>query len=204
MNKGELKAQFFGVFNRPDLTEAQQEFYIQSAILRLSRLLRTPAMEGVITLQTNADNYVQLPNNLLDIKDIYPTNRKSQSIQSKSSQEFHRLPYETNDYPIYYTRVGDRLYLWPTIPTGFQIDLYYWVTPQPLVSDLDESSLSNSAPDLIVYAACVDAAVFFVDDRVDVFETLYGNRLSEIMAQAANTELAGGSPTMGVGTTQEI
>lgn len=203
MTKGELKAYFFGVFARPDLTPEQQEFYIQGALIRIGRLLRTPAMEGLIPLTISADNTIELPNNFLDHIDLYQSGK--QSVISKTPAQFRALGFTTGDTAYFYTRVGDRYHLYPTLPAGTILNLYYYASPQPLLVEGDSNSLTNTAFDVIVYAACVDAATFFVDgERLEAFETLYRNRIEEIDIQSNMMKSVGGSPTVGIGTSQEV
>lgn len=204
MNKAELKARFFGVFNRPDLTDAQQEFYIQAASVRLSRVLRSPSMEGLIEREVDANNEIHLPNNFLDHLDLYPDAANTPSTKALTPQGLRNLPKTFGAYPTHYARIGDRYRLHPTVPEGTVMWLYYYATPQPLIFDTDTSSLSRTAYDVLIYGACVDAATFFVDDRISAFEELYRNRLGEIMEQSALTKNTGGSPAVAPGTTQEV
>ncbi len=201
MTKGELKAYFRGVLNRRDLTDVQAEFYIQSALTRLGRSLRTPGMEFLQELTVDADGQIELPIYFLEHKDAWVTGQPSLNYIPIAS--FRRLvPYSGT--PEKYTRVADKYLLYPTPAAGSTVWLHCYIDAQPLVVEADENIFTNTAPDLLMYAACAEACAFFVDDRMSTFESLYVQRLDELILQSRETDLAGGSMAVELSTTQEI
>ena len=202
MNRGELRQHLLSVMNRPDISEDEAAFYLSSALTRIARLLRTPAMEGLALLTVDADGMIELPVNFLDHKNLWVQN-SSEVITVTTLDNILKLS-SFPGVPTKFTRMGDRYMLGPKPPAGTKIFLYYYVDPQPLLVDADENIFTLTASDILTYAACVDACAVYVDDRIDAFETLYTNRLTEINTQAALSENVGGTPTVGLVTDQGI
>lgn len=202
MNKGELRQHLLSVMNRPDISEAEATFYMSAALTRIARLLRTPAMEGLKLLTVDADGMVELPSNFLDHKNLW-VQGSTEVITVTTLDNILKLSSSPGK-PTKFTRMGDRYMLGPKPSQGTKVFLYYYVDPQPLEVDADENIFTLTASDLITYAACVDCCAVYVDDRIDAFETLYTNRLTEINTQAALSENVGGTPTVALMTDQNI
>lgn len=202
MNRGELRQHFLSVMNRPDISDTEATFYLSSALTRIARMLRTPAMEGLARLTVDADGMVELPTNFLDHKGLWAPG--SAKMLTVTTLDNILMLSATPGSPQRYSRVGDRYMLGPRPAQGSTFFLYYYVDPQPIVVDADQNIFTLTASDLVTYAACVDACAVYVDDRIDAFEALYTNRLTEIMTQAALSDNMGGTPTVGLVTDQGI
>lgn len=206
MNKAQLKAYFRGVLNRRDMTADQEEFYIQSALTRVARTLRTPGGEALVS-PTVVGDYVELPTNFLELRQM---SVRLPSGADRALQELDWATYYTKrgtgstGDPKFFCRLGDRFYITPAPSVGMFVNLHYYADPQPLVEEIDENIITKTAPDLLMYAACAEACAFFVDDRLATFEGLFVGRLEEIKFQARESNIAGGSPALGLITTQEI
>ena len=60
-------------------------------------------------------------------------------------------------------------------------------------SDASEPTVLEIAPDLVIYGALVFAANYYLDQRLETFETTFQTLLSEYQAQAYDDALAGGA-----------
>ena len=189
MNKLGIRNQIKGLLNRNDCTDAQADIFIDQAVARIQRTLRIPPMEKtqLYTAQSTGANLLALPNDFLQLKHLY---------HSKGTVKYVELSryLETIDAPGYapaiYTRSGGGLLIKPTPPEDFVTTLVYYGEIPDLVNDTDENFLTVIAPDLLVYAALIYAADFFLDDRRDKFEQIATTMYEELNAQAIEMEFA--------------
>lgn len=202
MNLGEVTTLFKGTLNRRDLTDSLASLYVRSAIARVARILRHPGMEQVNLVNPDTLGRLEVPGELLDLIEINPV-APGDALQRVSWSEYRALKQKGGggSVPTHFVRRADRYYLWPV---SAPCEVWFYREFQPVVIAADENVLTKTAPDLINYSACADACAFFVDDRASAFDNLYTTRLSEIMDQAASSEIAGGSPVVSVGTDQEL
>jgi hypothetical protein len=193
MNKQGIRDQVIALLNRNDITNAIADTFIDQAVARIQRTLRIPPMEKSLVYTTTAENpgTLILPNDYLELKYLYVDTPASKYVlQYKDLDGFLRYPEITGGLPQYYTRIQGGLKIKPTPPAGSVIYMVYYGEIPDLVEDTDTSFLSEIAPDLLVYGALTYAADFYVDERKDAFENVFGRIYSEIMEQNAQMELS--------------
>jgi hypothetical protein len=193
MNKQGIRDQVIALLNRNDITTAIADTFIDQAVARIQRTLRIPPMEKSLVYTTTAENPATLilPNDFLELKYLYIDTPVSKYVlQYKDLDGFLRYPELAGGPPQYYTRIQGGFKIKPMPPEGSVIYMVYYGEIPDLVEDTDTSFLSEIAPDLLVYGALTYAADFYVDERKDAFENVFGRIYSEIMEQNAQMELS--------------
>lgn len=193
MNYGELKTQFEGLLKRRDLTTTQRDAWLQMSITRIQRILRVPAMEKSVTVDTvseTQDGNIPIPSDMIELKaitiDADPT--QPRDLQARALREVIQSRVNVGT-PTMYVRRGASYVLGPYPTDGITIRIDYWSEFDALEDDEDENTLSIIAWDVIVYGALVLAADWFIDKRVDKFKEQYAQMMMELQNQADRDEL---------------
>ena len=186
MNKAQIRSQLKGILNRNDCTDEQADSFIDLALSRIQRTLRIPPMEKQQDYTSNdvGDNLLVIPNDFLSMKYIWSG---STMLEYKDFATFLKIPDSTG-LPQYYTRVRGGILVKPIPPVDTEISIVYYGEFDDLLSDTSENSLTNFAPDLLVYGGLSFAADFFVDDRKPLFEDRYAVIYNEVEEQARTVE----------------
>lgn len=186
MDKAGIRDQFKKTLGRNDITDDLANTFIDQAVARIQRTLRVPAMEKIADYEVNADQpSVFLPNDFLSMKLFYSGERNLDFLPLSS---FLTKP-KTFGSPVYYTRVGAELRLWPQPVDGTELSLVYFGEIPDLVNDQDTNFLCVIAPDLLVYGALTFAADYYVDDRKPAFEDAFARIYAEVEEQARLVEM---------------
>ncbi len=190
MTLDQLKAKFTGLMNRRDLAanSALVADFIDTAIMRIQRELRCPAMEKGV-LVTIADPYtgLTLPLDFLELIQIIPANT-DRSLKRTSITRALNGAKTTGD-PVAFCRQGGVWILAPAPVVGDVIRIDYYAEFTPLVAGTDENIISIIAWDLIVYAALSAAAEWFKDSRAPMFDARYLQILGDLQAMSDEDEL---------------
>lgn len=186
MNKAQIRSQLKGILNRNDCTDEQADSFIDLALSRIQRTLRIPPMEKQQDYTSNdvGDNLLVIPNDFLSMKYIWSG---SKMLEYKDFATFLKMSDSTG-LPQYYTRVRGGILVKPIPPVDTEISIVYYGEFNDLPSDTSENSLTNFAPDLLVYGGLSFAADFFVDDRKPLFEDRYAVIYNEVEEQARTVE----------------
>lgn len=189
MNKLGIRNQIKGLLNRNDCTDAQADIFIDQAVARIQRNLRIPSMEKteVYTAGTTGGNLLTLPTDFLQLKHLY---HSTGTLRYVDLGEYLRTIDAPGNTPVIYTRIQGGLQVKNTPPAGFQTFMVYYGEIPDLVNDTDENFLTVIAPDLLVYAALIYAADFFVDERRDSWEAAATRMYEELNNQAIEMEFA--------------
>lgn len=185
MNFGELRQHFKDNINRNDISDSLANFYIQSSLSRLGRRLRLPFQEVDAELTVLANGEAQVPADFLETIDI-AKKPNGESLNFVSLVEFRK-----SSDPSLYTRVRDK-FRFKGVKVGDKIDLVYYADFLPVSDPEDVNQIMQLAPDVVMLGACADAAIYFVDDRQQVFDGLFTGRVQEIEDQAQTSTLRGG------------
>jgi hypothetical protein len=203
MNYGQVKAQFQAVLNRRDITPTLTENFVQQAIQRAQRVLRVPAMEKSVEIETPANELsVDVPGDLLGVINI---------LWQDSSGYWHKLSRRDLGYvysqrqmvgnAAYYAREGGVFVLAPQPITAGKIRIDYFCNFANLSADADTNWLTEIAADVIIYGALSFAADYYLDNRRDAFEQRFVAALDELLTQMQLDELSAGaaiSPAYGM------
>jgi hypothetical protein len=192
MNLGELKTQFLGLANRRDLTAnpSLAQTFIDQAVMRIQRELRCPAMEknALVTITAPYSGLI-IPNDFIELINLIPSESNDRLDKVDITKALKAA--ENVGCPVGYARQGGLWVLGPQPALATTIRIDYYAELSPLVNSTDTNVISIVAWDLIVYAALVQAAAYYKDNRKDLFEEQYQTILNGLQGQADEDELSG-------------
>ena len=108
-----------------------------------------------------------LPADFLETISLYFDQYELQRVPMKRFRELNKSNYTGN--PMFYTREGPNLLLFPQPSTGTLV-LYYYAEMPALVNASDETPMTQVASNLIIYAALTFASDYYLDERGELFE----------------------------------
>jgi hypothetical protein len=189
MNYGSLRSHFKALLNRSDITDALADTFIDQGITRIQRSLRIPIMEKLYEFNvTTTISSIVVPADYLEAISIYHDKHELERVPLGDM-----LSLKDNGaagIPRYFCRQGDKILMSPEPSEGTVSINYYSEFPE-MTTDTDENSLARVASDLIIYAALVYAADYFLDERAQVFDQKYLYFMTELQEQANVAELSG-------------
>ena len=186
MNKAQIRTQVLALLNRNDCLNSTADSFIDLALSRIQRTLRIAPMERQQDLVSNdaGDNLITIPQDFLSMKYLWSDQTM---LEFRDFGTFLALPDFTGA-PEVYTRARGGFLVKPTPPVGTAISMIYYGQFDAIPLDTDENSLTNVAPDLLIYGALTFAADHFVDDRKQMFEERYKMIYSELEEQSRMVE----------------
>ena len=189
MNYGEVKSHFEALLNRSDNTSALTETFIDQGIRRITRQLRSAMNEKVqvFTLSAQTASFT-LPSDFLEIISLYYKDRELIRLPNSRFREFADNPFVGK--PDYFTRQQEAIFIHPQ-PADGDLTLYYYGDFDALSADSDSNALTETAPDLLIYAALTYAADYYLLEQAGLYEQKYQAFLAEIQNQADDQELLG-------------
>ena len=194
MNYADIKSHFNDLLNRSDITTALTTRFIDQGIARIQRQLRTPMSERVLNVTITAQTEsLTLPSDFLEIISLYHSEYELERVSMRKFRQDANTAVEGK--PRIFVRQAEKLLLHPQ-PTSGTLTLYYHGEFPALSADTDENVLTQSAPDLIIYAAATFAADYYLDQRAEIFETKFNQFLLELQEQANDQELQGGTQSL--------
>jgi hypothetical protein len=190
MNYGELKTHFTSVLNRRDLTATLRDSFLQMGIARIQRELRAPLMEKQ-ALVIVGDDYdgVPIPADYIALVSITVVDQETK-LQRVDLEVAQREVARGVSIPRVFARQGAKWVLGPLPAEGDTVRIDYYGELDTLNDDEDENTLSIVAWDLIVYAALVLAAEYFLDRRLETFNNRYNETLATIQGQSDFDEIS--------------
>ena len=191
MNYGDLKTHFNALLNRSDITTALTEQFINDGIARIQRSLRTPMQEKILSVTlTGLTTRLTLPADFLETISLYFDQYELQRVPMKRFRELNHSNYTGN--PMFYTREGADLLLFPQ-PSNGTLVLYYYAEMPPLVNNTDQTAMTQVASSLVIYSALTFAADYYLDERAELFELKYNQMMQEHQEMANDQETNGGT-----------
>lgn len=159
MNYTDLQAAIARHFHRSDLTTVIPDM-IALAEAAVFRDVYPQTTELVVS-GTTLNGYVQMPADFAVLKKLtVTTGSRTRSL------EYIELPEhstETNPAPGYYTFEAGKLRVFGT-GTGQAYTLHYIPSMEPLSDTVSTNWLLEKAPDLYLYASCLEVAKYIRDD----------------------------------------
>lgn len=191
MNLLTLKQQLVDMLNRSDTTLAQAENFINMGVRKLERTLRLPFMERMSRYEASGttSEYV-IPWDYVELMGVFWKDRRLQRITSSEAGVFFENPDNGCD-PRYFWREGNCYWVHPTPPQGSFVDIKYYAEFENFNGDTYETFELRIIPDLILYAALLYAADFYVDDRKTLWQQTFSETLSVIQGAAEKDEFMG-------------
>lgn len=161
--------------DRPDMTDAQAEGFIQQAEDRLNRILRTWQMEETATLATDADGLAALPADFMSVRVVYDNENQ---IVPFANAEW--VITAVQDAPKSYAIVDGGLRLAPAAAETLTL-LYY--EKIPALTALNTSNwLLARHPDIYLYGTLLAFADWRDEDAaIAKYDALFSRTLSEII-----------------------
>lgn len=178
--------------NRSDLTD-NVPIFIQLGEMRIYREMRIRAMEtslsaaissGVVALPTG---YVEMKNARIDGSPSSPLTRKDAEFI------YHRYPTRSADRkPIYFAREAENLIFGPYPDSAYTVKGTYYKRLPALSGTNTTNWLITDAPDLILFAALLEAEPYLRDDpRIEIWGNKYVATKNRIQKQDEAEEFSG-------------
>jgi len=197
---GEMRTKLLARLRRRDCDNDLADGFIQDAVQRTQRSLRVPAMERVVIVPIDDENYLTnqrlfMPSDYLQLVEIFAVDELGQKrkLMRKSLDEVLALAVTTDTTPVAFARHGGSIVFGPTPAADTQIYFGYIAEFTALAEDEDENIISDIAADLIVFGALSYACDHFNDKRRDLFEQRYTQILSDLQQQYDVDELSAGA-----------
>lgn len=191
MNYGAAKAQFQALLNRRDITPSLVTSFMNSSLQRVQRVLRIPAMEKAIIVTVGTDfQGITIPGEFLQLISL---TAGSTQLRQASLDEVLKLQETGEGEPRIFHRLLNKIIIAPSPAVGTKLRMDFVGDFGEIESDASEPTVLEIAPDLVIYGALVFAANYYLDQRLETFETTFQTLLSEYQAQAYDDALAGGA-----------
>jgi len=185
-NFGELKSHLADTLNRDDLTSVIPQF-VDFAMADLNRKLR--CRDQMVRAQGNVfsgNDKIKLPANFLAMRNIQVNTDPVRALEYATPQRMDELRSSYNGgaegEPIYYTVMGDNIFVVPTPDGTYQLEIGYFRDIPALSTDSDTNFVVTDHPDLITYGSLVHSAPYLQDDsRLQVWATLYSSAIESLV-----------------------
>lgn len=166
MNYGELKAAVAGWINRTDLT-ADIATIIEMAEATIRTDVRVSAMESIVT-GALVDGSVALPARYLEARTLLVGGKVHEFVTSDQYQ----AELEVSSTLRHYTVFAGSLYVINGGTSSYSLLCYRWF--EPFASDTDTNWLLTNYPNVYLYQALKQAAVYVKDANAAAgYELLY-------------------------------
>ncbi len=203
------------------VTDAKAEEFIRTAERRAGRILRVEELE-VTTQDYNGSvnpkdyflepgvDYATLPADFLDLKDIWAYGADETSapppdysygavlpsirrISLELMNSKRATPWEVSSYPLYFARDNRTLWFSPVYSTFF-VRMTYYAQPPYLSSTQATNALLTMSPDLLLYGALAEAAMFVKKpDEAQLYDGRFSSEVQVLQNRSSRAELSGGS-----------
>ena len=194
-----MLADFQGILNRQDCSDALARTYLNQGIRRIQREARWPSMERYITIETEGTEpsitSFMIPDDFLQPIDVFHLPGKEWGEQMKA---LPKKPYRTlltispQNSPSAYARFMNAMFIRGSCPDTDSLVMHYYAQFSAFASDDGENELSTSAPDLAVYAGLVYAGKRFQIDEANTWEGIYQEIKNEMDGLSIDTDAEGG------------
>jgi hypothetical protein len=134
--------------------------FVKLAEARFNRALRTTDMEATLASTALVDGAASLPSGFLAFKELRFDGDTSYTLQAKPLEFIRAQDTTSTGNALYFAVTGSQVVCWP--PTGPIAGTYY--TEIPNLQDNSTNWLLTSHPDLYLFAALTEAALFTQDD----------------------------------------
>ncbi|WP_424133844.1 phage adaptor protein [Roseomonas chloroacetimidivorans] len=184
MNYGQIKEQFAFVNNNLAVPDDQIPLYIMRGLARIQRDLKLPFMLQVnVTIAGDDFGYVAKPSDFLRLHEILVNGLPLSRV---GLARFFKLDAGHGIKPEYWTDLREKILITPKPAAGSEVVLIYYAAMPAPVLDTDENEIMQLVPDLLIYAALVEAATdMLADDAIrQLWEQRYGERANDLQLQA--------------------
>lgn len=192
-NYAELKAAVADFLNRDDLTATIPTF-ITMAEASLNRDVRHWVMEQRSEAELDGQ-YLTLPGDWVEtvritVKDTSPYVLNLASRDQMEDMRFSRG--DTGGKPTHYAHIAGQIEVYPTPDALYDVELLY-IQKIPSLSDtITTNWLLLAAPDLYLYAALMETAIYLRDDeRIAAYGAMYQSKLAALNSSSKKATVSG-------------
>ncbi|QDH46520.1 hypothetical protein LAh8_74 [Aeromonas phage LAh_8] len=170
-NYGDLKVAVQKWLNRKDSATVDNiPMFINFAEKQFTRLVRLPYYETrfVRTIVKDSE-WVEIPNDFLSVKHFTVNGF---AVTRVDVETFTRLKKENmgeDGKPYYFTRIGSKMYTYPTLQENDQIEVIYNRDIPEMKVETDCPYSLIIAPDVMLYLALRHASIFLRDNEQEVY-----------------------------------
>ena len=174
-----------------DYTDAQIASFLALAQIRMNQDLMSTHMEEVVNITIDAAKAGNPIDILVDIPDFNKIRLVTPSWafraadvvainEFKSLVNFYGQDYGANDQN-FYCIDAKKLYLWPLAKEGTEIEVRYYVKVPPIDDTLDSNVWTEEHPNILLYAAAVEAAPYMAEDeRTPMWAQMYRSLVDNV------------------------
>lgn len=175
------------------ITQRTDEF-IEMAQRRVNRKCRLPAMEAVRVLSVDANGKALLPAGFMDVKYIVVSTSTAAWALARSTFTEVKKYQDGTQYsqPRVFDIEAGSIYIGAIPESGQTVTLVYY-KELPLVSSTVESNwFTDHAPEVLLWAALAEAAVFMKDfELAEAYELKYMQAMKDLQDERAKSEHSG-------------
>ena len=185
---------------RSDLSSQIPDF-IRLAEIRLRRELRIRQMlKNVTTLTTSGDATVQLPQDFLQMRDLYIDGDPLQPVIYLTPSFFTSNAQSTYyGKPTRYTILADEFKFAPYPDTAYTLYMLYYASPPFLSSTQTTNVWTANAMDCLLYGSLGEAEPYLMNDtRLQTWATLYQRGINSLTKSDDDAEFSASPLTMRV------
>ena len=189
----DLKTSIANYLARSDLTTQIPDF-IKFAENRLRRELRIRQMLSATTITATAGTVtVTIPSDFLEARDfvvngnpVQPLNYVSPALYSRNSRG------DVSGKPLDYTVLSNVFKLAPNPDSAYTLTLTYYAAPAYLSDSNTSNTFLTVCPDLLLYAALVEAEPFLMNDaRINTWGTMFDRSLASLIKSDQEGQYSG-------------
>jgi hypothetical protein len=191
----ELKSAVADFLNRDDLTSVIPTF-ISMAESTLNREVRHWRMEQRSTAEID-DQFLTLPSDWIEtvrisVQDTVPYTLNL--VSRDAMQDYRFRGDDVASKPLYYAHIAGEIEMYPTPDATYDIEMLYLKKIEALSDSNTSNWLLSEAPDLYLYAALIETAIYLKDDeRLNSYAAMYKSKLDALnmSSQKATTSGSG-------------
>ena len=178
----DLQTSIANYLARSDLTSIIPDF-ITFAENRLRRELRIRQMlKSVTTSTVSGDATVEIPSDLLEIRDFVVMTNPIQPLSYSSPSALSNDPRTSEvGVPKSYTILASEFQLAPAPDGIYTLKMLYFAAPTYLSSGNTSNVFLTKAPDALLYASLIEAEPYLMNDaRINTWGTMYDRAISSL------------------------
>jgi hypothetical protein len=187
----DLRSRLKAWSNRSDISDDKYNDFINIALSRLLRVIRIPVLEATATLEVESGE-AEIPRDYLEAIDLrVSANGRLRSLERKDISFVQEL-VTGQGYPYWFSRRGTKFVVAPVPEDGTELILYYYIALQPLVLNTDTNWFVADAPEVLLYGALTELALYNRDEvQAAQWEAKFQNHAQEIQQLANKAEWSG-------------
>ncbi len=193
MQYSEIKTTFTGILNRRDITPTQINTFLNLGLQYVQRKLRVPPMEKTMAFTCDGNRLIPIPGDFLEAIALFTDDTVSvNKLEKRDLQTVLRASHNPGSATMYH-RYGSNFMVAPVPAAGIVLYVNYYADATALSADTDHNWITDAMPSVLVYAALMYAADFFLDDRKTAFSQTLIEDMSDVQEMANRDELTNGT-----------